>query len=89
LLLLLQVMKRVPAAQAESLVPAYLWQHVYGLYGFDAESLGVDFMAFSGDALKFSSPRSAQVVGNVAQTMSTYMSAYSLLGGLFGDKVGA
>jgi hypothetical protein len=30
-----------------------------------------------------------QVVGNVAQTMSTYMSAYSLLGGLFGDKVGS
>jgi hypothetical protein len=28
-----------------------------------------------------------QVVGNVAQTMSTYSSAYSLLGGLFGDTV--
>jgi hypothetical protein len=56
-----EVMKRVPKVQAESLVPAYLWQHVYGLFGFDAESLGVDFMTFSGDALKFSSPRSAQV----------------------------
>lgn len=61
LLLPLQVMKRMPNAQAESLVPAYLWQHVYGLYGFDSEALGVDFMTFSGDALRFSSPRSAQV----------------------------
>lgn len=84
-----EVVKRIPKAQADSLVPSYLWQHVYGLYGFDADALGVNFMSFTGDALKFSNPRSAQVLGNVAQTMSLYMSAYNMLGGLFGDKVGA
>lgn len=87
-----EAMKRAtegaPAAAADkALVPAGLWKHVYGLYGLDADALGVDFLSFTGDALRISSPRAAQVLGNIAQTMSTYMSGHGLLGGLFGSQV--
>lgn len=81
------VLKNIPKSQRESLVPAYLWTHVYGLYGFDAQELDVDFLSFTGTALHLSSPRAAQVIGAIAQTMSTYTSAYAVLGGLFDGQV--
>jgi hypothetical protein len=41
--------------------PELLVNHVYRLYGLDAEELNVDFFSFTGDALKIGSPRLAQV----------------------------
>jgi len=31
-----------------SLVPEILWRYVYGLYGLDADQLGVNFLTFTG-----------------------------------------
>jgi hypothetical protein len=72
-----------------SLVPEILWRYVYGLYGLDADQLGVNFLTFTGDALKLTNPRSAQVLGSIAQTMNVYQVAQSLLSGLFGNTVSA
>lgn len=70
-----------------SLVPEILWWYVYGLFGLDADQLGVNFLTFTGDALKLTNPRSAQVLGSIAQTMNVYKVAQSLLSGLFGNTV--
>lgn len=72
------------AAQAAGidLVPAYLWTYAYGLYGYNANTLDVDFLSFSGPKLNSTSGTLVAVLGSNTQTMSTFMSTSAALLGL-------
>lgn len=71
-------------AAAAGRAPPHLWRHAYRLFGYDGPALGVDFLAYVGDALKLGSPTGAAVAGTNAQLMSVLATALELAEPLLG-----
>eukprot|EP00882_Tetradesmus_deserticola_P028007 GHRQ01031169.1.p1 GENE.GHRQ01031169.1~~GHRQ01031169.1.p1 ORF type:complete len:693 (+),score=168.67 GHRQ01031169.1:263-2080(+) len=83
------------SAPSQQLVPAYLWQHAYSMYGYgsfasngEANFLSLGGAAFSKRTDGKTPALLVAVLGSNTQTMSTFVSTQNLMMGLLGNTYG-